>query len=100
MIVSFLEGKQNNLSPDDCKSKDLKWQKCMTLTKNFSLKRQNDLSVKSWRNLFNSVKDKCIAIHKDLPRLIEENLNDVEKNWPKNLPRGLFMQIYFTIIFF
>ena len=32
------------------------------------------LSVKSWRNLFDSVKDKCSKIHKDLPKLIEENL--------------------------
>ena len=29
------------------------------LTKNLKLKRQNDLSVNSWRKLFDSVKDKC-----------------------------------------
>ena len=28
-------------------------------------------------------------IHKDLPKLIEENLSDVEKNWPKDLPKGI-----------
>ena len=90
MIVSFLEGKaKQNLSPANCKSIGSEIAKMHDLTKNLKLKRQNDLSVNSWRKLFNSVKDKCESIHKDLPRLIEENLNDVEKNWPKNLPRGI-----------
>ena len=90
MIVSFLEGKaKQNLSPANCKSIGSEIAKMHELTKNLKLKRHNDLSVNSWRKLFNSVKDKCENIHKDLPRLIEENLNDVEKNWPKNLPRGI-----------
>ena len=71
------------------------------LTKSLKLNRQNDLSVNSWRKLFNSVKDKCENIHKDLPRLIEENLNDVEKNWPKNLPRGIIhADLFHDNIFF
>ena len=90
MIVSFLEGKaKQNLSPANCKSIGSEIASMHVLTKNLKLKRQNDLSVNSWRKLFNSVKDKCENIHKDLPRLIRENLNDVEKNWPKNLPRGI-----------
>ena len=39
--------------------------------------------------MFDTVKDKCSKIHKDLPKLIEKILKDVEKNWPKNLPRGI-----------
>ena len=39
--------------------------------------------------LFEAVKDNCSKIHIDLPKLIKENLNDVEKNWPKNLPKGI-----------
>ena len=71
------------------------------LTKNLKLKRQNDLSVQSWRKLFNSVKDKCSKIHKDLPKLIEENLNDVEKNWPINLPKGIIhADLFHDNIFF
>ena len=90
MIVSFLEGKaKQNLSPANCKLIGSEIAKMHELTKNLKLKRHNDLSVNSWRKLFNSVKDRCKNIHKDLPRLIEENLNDVEKNWPKNLPRGI-----------
>ncbi len=102
MIISFLEGKaKQNLSPDNCKSIGVEVAKMHELTKNFRLKRKNDLSVKSWRNLFNSVKDKCSNIHKDLPKLIEENLKDIEKNWPENLPKGIIhADLFHDNIFF
>ena len=90
MIVSFLEGKaKQNLSPKNCKSIGVEAAKMHKLTKNFKLKRQNDLSVNSWRGLFDSVKDRCSKLHKDLPKLIEENLTSVERHWPKDLPKGI-----------
>ena len=102
MIVSFLEGKaKQNLSPDNCKTIGIEVARMHELTKNFKLKRKNDLSVNSWRSLFDSVKDNCTDIHKDLPKLIEENLNDVEKNWPKNLPKGIIhADLFHDNIFF
>ena len=90
MIVTFLEGKAKKiLSPQNCKQIGVEIAKMHVITKKFKIKRQNDLSVNSWRILFNSVKDECSKIHKDLPRLIETNLSDVEKNWPNNLPEGI-----------
>ncbi|MDC0426916.1 homoserine kinase [Pelagibacteraceae bacterium] len=90
MIVSFIEGRAKNiLSPGNCKSVGQEVAKMHEMTKNFNIQRKNNLSVNSWRNIFNQVKDKCVHIHKDLPLLIESNLKDVEKNWPKNLPAGI-----------
>ena len=102
MIVSFLEGKaKQNLSPLNCKSIGIEIAKMHKITKDFKFSRENDLSVKSWRNLFDSVKGKCSKIHKDLPKLIEENLKDVEKNWPKDLPRGIIhADLFHDNIFF
>ena len=102
MIVSFLEGKaKQSLSPNNCKSIGSEAAKLHDITKNFKLKRKNDLSVKSWRRLFNAIKDKCSDIHKDLPKLIEENLHDVEKNWPNNLPKGIIhADLFHDNIFF
>ena len=102
MIVSFIEGKaKQNLSPSNCKSIGFEIAKMHELTKNLKLNRQNDLSVNSWRRLFEEVKDKCANIHKDLPKLIEENLNDVEKKWPKNLPSGIIhADLFHDNIFF
>jgi len=102
MIVSFLEGKaKQNLSPQNCKSIGLEVARMHQITKKFKIQRKNDLSIKSWRGLFVSVKDKCSKIHKDLPQLIEENLKDVENNWPKNLPSGIIhADLFHDNIFF
>jgi homoserine kinase type II len=90
MIVTFLEGKAKQiLTPHNCKLVGVEVAKMHEITKKFNIKRQNDLSVKSWRKLFNLVKDECSKIHFDLPKLIEANLQDVENNWPKNLPFGI-----------
>ena len=90
MIVTFLEGKAKQiLTPHNCKLVGVEVAKMHEITKKFNIKRQNDLSVKSWRKLFNLVKDECSKIHFDLPQLIEANLHDVENNWPKNLPSGI-----------
>ena len=90
MIVSFLEGKAKKiLNPDNCKSLGREVARMHLITKNFKIRRQNSLSVKSWRTIFEQIKEKCIDIHKDLPKLIETNLTDVEKNWPKDLPAGI-----------
>jgi homoserine kinase type II len=90
MIVSFLEGKAKKiLSPDNCKTLGQEIARMHLITKKFKIERQNDLSIGSWRKLFEQVKEKCINIHKDLPKLIESNLIDVEKNWPKDLPKGI-----------
>ena len=71
------------------------------LTKNLKIQRENDLSINSWRKIFDQVKDKCIKIHKDLPKLIEDNLTDVEKNWPTNLPKGIIhADLFHDNIFF
>ena len=90
MIVSFIEGKSKEvLNPEDCKSVGIEAAKMHEITKKFKVKRLNDLSITSWRKIFNSVKDKCSVIHKDLPKLIESNLADVEKCWPTDLPKGI-----------
>tara|TARA_A100001011_G_scaffold378155_1_gene442623 strand:- start:581 stop:1549 length:969 start_codon:yes stop_codon:yes gene_type:complete len=90
MIVSYLEGKAKKiLSPQNCKSVGLEVAKMHEITKNFKINRKNDLSINSWRKLFNSIKTKCSKIHPDLSKLIESNLEDVEKNWPDDLPKGI-----------
>ena len=90
MIVSFLEGMTKNiLTPEDCNSIGKEVAKMHEITKNFKIQRDNNLSINSWRNIFDQVKDRCAQINKDLPLLIESNLKDVEKNWPKDLPKGI-----------
>ena len=90
MIVSFIEGKAKNiLSPEDCKTVGQEVANMHQITKNFKIQRDNNLSIISWRKIFDQVKDKCVQVHKDLPLLIESNLKDVENNWPQDLPKGI-----------
>ena len=102
MLVSYLEGKsKTNLSPDDCSSIGEQAARLHEITKNFNFNRNNDLSVKSWRKIFDQVKDKCNSIHPDLPKLIEINLKDVEEGWPENLPKGIIhADLFHDNIFF
>ena len=53
--ASFIEGKAKDiLSPADCKLVGREAARMHELTKTFKLKRQNDLSINSWRKIFNS----------------------------------------------
>jgi len=59
------------------------------ITKGLKGKRENKLSVNSWRKIYNKVKKDCSKIHPNLPKIVEKNLDAIEKNWPKNIPSGI-----------
>ena len=89
-VVSFLDGRAKKiLSPDDCCEVGISTAKMHLITKNLSGKRENKLSVNSWRMLFNKVKNECSKIHTNLPNIIEKNLTEVEEKWPKDIPSGI-----------
>ena len=89
-ILTFIDGKSKNiLNPNDCKLIGVETAKLHKLTSSLTINRENSLSVKSWRKMFDNIKENCAKIHNDLPKLIEANLVDIENNWPENLPRGI-----------
>jgi len=89
-VVSFLDGEaKKKLSPNDCYEVGVSTAKLHLITKNLKSKRENKLSIKSWRNIYNKVKKDCSTIHPNLTNIIEKNLDVIEKNWPKNIPAGI-----------
>ena len=89
-IVSFLKGSaKRNLTPDNCYSVGVNTAKLHIITKNLNGKRENSLSVNSWRKIYNKIKKNCSKIYIDLPKIIEKNLEEIEKHWPKNIPSGI-----------
>ena len=89
-VISFLDGRaKKNLSPNDCYQVGINTAKLHLITKNLTGKRENKLSVDSWRIIYNKVKKNCFKIHQKLPEIIEKNLNQIEKSWPKNIPVGI-----------
>ena len=89
-VVSFLEGNAKKvLNPENCYNIGINTAKLHLITKNLSGKRQNKLSIDSWRKIYNKVKKDCSKIHQNLPNIIEKNLDIIEKKWPKNIPSGI-----------
>ncbi len=89
-VVSFLHGKAKKvLNPDDCYQVGISSAKLHLITRDLSSKRENKLSVNSWRSIYEKVKKNCSNIHKNLPQVIEKNLEEIEANWPKNIPSGI-----------
>ena len=89
-VVSFLDGvAKKSLDPNDCFNVGVYTAKLHSITKDLKSGRENKLSVDSWRKIYNNVKKDCSKIHPNLPEIIEKNLNEISKNWPRNIPAGI-----------
>ena len=89
-VVSFLDGYAKKiLNPNDCYEIGINTARLHIITKDLKGKRENKLSVKSWRKIYNKVKKDCSKIHPSLNSMVENSLNVIEKDWPKNIPSGI-----------
>tara|TARA_B100000686_G_C16722213_1_gene935640 strand:+ start:333 stop:1301 length:969 start_codon:yes stop_codon:yes gene_type:complete len=89
-VVSFLDGSaKRNLDPNNCHEIGVNTAKLHLITKNLSGRRENKLSINSWRKIYNKVKKDCSKIHHNLPKIIEKNLEEIEDSWPKKIPSGI-----------
>ena len=89
-VVSFVDGEAKKiLNPNECYQVGINTGKLHFITKNLSGKRENKLSINSWRKIYNKIKKDCHKIHPKLTGIIEKNLDEIEKNWPKNIPQGI-----------
>ena len=57
--------------------------------KSFKMTRDNALSVHAWRPLFTPFADRAGQIAQDLRALVEQELDLLERNWPRDLPSGV-----------
>ena len=89
-VVSFLDGSiKKNLSPNNCREVGIQAAKLHLITKNLTGKRENKLSINSWRKIYKNVQEDCLKIHPNLSKIILKNLDEIENNWPKNIPSGI-----------
>ena len=89
-VVSFLDGKAKQvLNPLDCYEVGTYTAKLHSITKDLISRRENKLSVSSWREIYNRVKKDCFKVHPNLSNVIEKNLNEIETDWPQNIPSGI-----------
>ena len=89
-VVSFLKGSAKKiLNPNNCYEVGLYTGKLHLITKSLPGKRENKLSINSWRKIYNKVQNDCEKIHPNLTKVIEKNLELIENQWPKELPSGI-----------
>ena len=70
-VVSFLDGSsKKNLDPNNCYEVGVNAAKLHLITKDLVSKRENKLSINSWRKIYNKVKKDCSKIHPNLVDVI------------------------------
>ena len=89
-ILSFIDGESKKyLSENDSYKIGLETSKLHALTNNIDLYRKNSLSIESWVKIYNQIK--LAQKNKDASELkfIEDSLNQIKQNWPRDLPTGI-----------
>jgi homoserine kinase type II len=100
-IVSFLKGKdKNKLNLKNCYEVGKIIAQMHSITKNIKITRKNSMGIKNLDPLLKSIKFKSQKFS-NLENFLKDNLKDIKKNWPKNLPNGIIhVFLFMDIIFF
>ncbi len=55
----------------------------------FTMRRDNALSVAGWRKLYEACGERAHEVERNLESLVADELDVLEREWPKNLPQGV-----------
>jgi homoserine kinase type II len=89
-IIDFLEGvwpRKPNAA--HCAAVGQALAKMHLAGRDFPMKRANALSVSGWRPLFDQAALRADTLQHGLRQLMSDELDHLEKTWPKNLPEGV-----------
>ena len=100
-IVSFLNGKDKiKLNSKNCFAVGKMIAKIHQATKSIKISRKNSMGIKELGPLLKSIKFKSKKFS-NLEKFLTNNLNDVKKNWPLGLPKGIIHgDLFIDNIFF
>ena len=100
-IVSFLNGKDKiKLNSKNCFAVGKMIAKIHQATKNIKISRKNSMGIKELGPLLKSIKFKSKKFS-NLEKFLTNNLNDIKKNWPLGLPKGIIHgDLFIDNIFF
>ncbi len=100
-IVSFLEGKDKRiLKTHDCYSIGKTVARMHIVTRKMKLNRKNSMGIKNLKPLLESIKFKSKKLS-NLKIFLKKNLENINKNWPKQLPKGIIHgDLFIDNIFF
>ena len=89
-LISFLEGLWPRRSlPWHCGEVGAALAQMHLAGADFAMRRSNDLSVGGWRHLFEACRKDADGVLPGLAAEIDAELDRLELEWPKDLPRGV-----------
>lgn len=89
-IISYLDGNSvKRPTPDHCNQLGKALAKMHLAGDGFEIKRDNGLTVQDWRPLYEMSGERSEEVTSGLCKLIEEELDFLEANWPSELPSGV-----------
>jgi homoserine kinase type II len=89
-IIDFLEGVwPRTPNAAHCAAVGQALAKLHLAGRDFPMKRANALSVSGWRPLFDQAAPRADTLQHGLRQLMSDELDHLEKTWPKNLPEGV-----------
>ena len=100
-IVSFLDGKdKKKLNIKNCFDIGKVVAQMHLSSKKIKLYRKNSMGIKNLNPLFNSIKFKSKKFV-NIEKFLNNNLRDIKKKWPKELPNGIIHgDLFIDNIFF
>ncbi len=101
-IVTFLKGKDKNiLDYKNCYDTGKNIAKLHKASHKIKLYRKNSMSINNLDTLLKSIRFKSKTISPDLKSVLTENLKEIKKDWPKNIPKGIIHgDLFIDNIFF
>ena len=89
-IVTFLEGMwPRRIQVAHCAQVGSALAKMHLAAASFEQKNSNALSIKQWRPLFVSCRERSNEVSGEIADIIEAELSHLEANWPSSLPTGI-----------
>jgi homoserine kinase type II len=89
-IVTFLDGMwPRRIQPFHCARLGGALARFHAAGASFGMTRPNDLSVGGWRRLFEACRGRAHEVKPDLAEELGRELDEIERFWPRDLPRGV-----------
>jgi len=89
-LFSFVEGSSTKkITENHCSEVGKALANMHIASYDIDLIRQNSLSFNSWRTLYTSIENDLDSIKLGLSEEISIELEDLERNWPDTLPKGI-----------
>ena len=101
-IVTFLKGKdKSHLDFKNCFDVGKNIAKFHEATSKISLYRENSMSIKKLDSLLKSIKFRSTKKNLSLKSILDKNLRNIKREWPKNIPKGIIHgDLFIDNIFF